>query len=277
MRSQTNGNFHIDYYDSLGELVDWNETAEDNRSRNMRSEPEWFGGARSMKELIPIARHGLPVEGVKGLRLAETLAQERSLINTSFQTRFDVTGCEVDVARYLSGEPENMIDYWQEDTIKSERVVTLVAGIGVNCMVSADAVRKHGEELMALALAIDATGMVSEVWADVTVKGGNDKVCRQAVKLKACGEEFNANMFMFALTHASMLRGLLINAMHRFPKAWHTEMGIKSSYGYPANASEIPESYPEGAIFIDAIRSDDQAGKQVRPVLKQLGLLADGG
>ncbi|MGH3953504.1 MAG: DUF7192 family protein [Mycobacterium sp.] len=284
MQLKTNGNHALTRFDSFHQFITWNESAPDNRTMSMRSEPDFHGGVTSMSNLLKVARDGMPRNGIDALHLAtETLQEiERELNYQTFQTSYNVSGCDVDVARYLSGEPENMIDYTMADVVRTSRVVTIVCGIGVPAMVSASKIQEHGHSLMALSEAIDRTGLQSEIWVDdvsVNSMGTHDALVdhsgRVAVRLKAPGESFDPGMFMFALTHAGMLRGLTFNAMHAFPTAWITKLNIGSGYGRATREFVAADDYPDGALYIPPILNNREAGISITDTLRELKLLKD--
>src|SRR5690606_40002886 len=72
----------------------------------------WQGeGVRTLDDAKRLAHEGLPIDGVKALEVASEKVSQiyREYDVPSFSSCYDVTGSDVDVARYLSGEPENMI------------------------------------------------------------------------------------------------------------------------------------------------------------------------
>jgi hypothetical protein len=261
-------------WDSFDEYVAWNKAQPDHRSQAMHRD---FYGADSMSEVYELATAGLPREGIKALELsAQDMEQrDRELVSQQFQTVWNVEGADVDVARFLDGEPECMLDYHMADHAQQQRVATLVISGAVHCGISTKAIRTHGQRLMAMVEAIDSTGLQTEVWLDVTVSSDHsDNTARLAVRLRAPGELLDAGMFMFALTHASMLRGLGFNAMHQFPAKFRKSAHIPGYYGFPVNTAKHLDDYPDGAIYIPSISRDDDAGKAVDATLRKLGLLS---
>src|SRR5581483_7068916 len=85
---------------------------------------EWYGG--TFQEALDLAEHGWEE------KLDETLAIMESAIEKvekehevkAFTPVWEVTGAEVDVARYLEGVPENMIDFPMQEVSKHGKVIT---------------------------------------------------------------------------------------------------------------------------------------------------------
>lgn len=243
----------------------------------MSDDPD-FAGANSIPELIKQARNGLPREGITALELSENNIHDhdREITRPHFTPYHDTAGCEVDVARYLEGEPENMIGYQLEDTPQIAPVITLAVNIAYPWSISHKAIIKHGQALVALAEAIEASGRQTEIWADCTVDSGLSGAYsgRITVRLKAPGELFDTGTFMFAMTHPGMLRGLLLNTMHAFPQAWHRPLSVGSDYGICQNEKlHIDKDYPTETIYIPAMMADKEADKIVKKALKELNLL----
>lgn len=272
MFKETSGKHHVVSADSLGEFTNYCKTLADHRSSSM-PDPDYYGSANCMADVYRMADEGLPREGIEAIALANVSGQDREVKDLQFQTRYDVQGSYPDVARYLSGEPECMVDYWSEQVEDSQPLAVLVVNIAVNCNITTAAFTKHGQSLVALAESIDASGMQSEIWVDSTIKGDNGYTGRFKVLAKAPGEVFDPGAFMFTLTHPSFFRGMQLNAMHDWPRKWQTECNVGGGYGYASTKFEHPEDYPGGAIYIPAMRQDSDAGKHLPETLKTLGLI----
>lgn len=271
------GTHHRILFDSLEEHVLWNKAQPDHRSYEMSRS---FYGADNMAEVYDMAQTGLPREGIEALDLAarEMEQRDRELVSQQFQTVYSDTGADVDVARYLDDEQDCMLDYYMADTPQIQRVATLVISGAVHCMIGTKAIRKHGQKLVAMIEAIDSTGMQTEVWLDMVLetRGTPNQTGRLGVRLRTPGQPFDAGLFMFALTHASMFRGLGFNAFHAFPAGFRKPASVPGHYGYPLNTAKHLDDYPEGAIYIPSITSDSQAGQCVENTLRKLGLLPEG-
>src|ERR1044071_3637508 len=96
-------------FDSFGEYVDY--FAAD--KGYLRSWDRSFVGVSSKDEAEKLARTGLPREGGEALHVAADRGKEmdRELIKPQFVAFNDVQGADVDVALFLDGEPECMINF----------------------------------------------------------------------------------------------------------------------------------------------------------------------
>lgn len=275
-----NGSHASLIFNSFSEMIDNSEAIGPiaNLTARLADQPRFFG-ASTYEEAHHLARTGLPREGIEALALSEKQLQEtdRELVSAQFQTYYDVAGSDVDVSRFLSGEPENMVAYYMEVEPRVAPVVTLVISTAVHCGISVDAIRRHGRALMAMLEAIESTGLQTEIWADQFTKGSGGKTCRVAARLKAPGELFDAGMFMFAMTHPAFYRAIGIKNMYGIPKSWHGPLSMSASggHGQPQNTPQRMEEFPDGAIYIPSITHNSEAGTCVTGTLRALGLLAD--
>src|SRR5579872_114125 len=116
-----------------------------------------FAGYATWEQALNMARSGWHDELDTALELAESAVAlaEREHMTDTFQPVWDVSGAEVDVARYLSGEPECMIDFPLSKTSKSGRVISMCASISVSGSVRPDTIQRRGQVITALAMALD--------------------------------------------------------------------------------------------------------------------------
>jgi len=236
----------------------------------------WQGeGVRTLDDAKRLAREGLPIDGIKALEVASEKVSEihREYEVPSFSSYYDVTGSDVDVARYLSGEPENMIAYTMVDTPRVGRVVSLVVSSIFSASIRADRIRQRGESLMGLVLILEQMGFQTEIYADWTT-GRSGHEGRITVPLKKAGESLDAGLVMYALTHASFSRSFILPCTHLYPKKYHKHHRVGSGYG-PINSHPDLHSYPEGSLYFPApIGNGDNYDTLIEDTLKVLGLIS---
>ncbi|SHT26298.1 MULTISPECIES: DUF7192 family protein [Mycobacteroides] len=277
MRIETSGSHARMVFDSLTDYIDHN-TKRDYRSADMASRgKDFFGGAQNLSHALEMARTGLQREGIEAMAIAAGQLKdiESQLNYQAFSSEWHVSGTDVDVALYLAGEPECMIDYRMEDMERPERVVTLVIGTNVPWHVSAKAIKLRGQKIVALIEAIEATGSTTEIWADRTSNAmGGSKTSRTSVRIKAPGDFYDSGSVMFAFTHAAFNRVLSWNADHSLPKEWHDAVGVGSFYGNNGKGHRWHPDYPEGSTIIPPLK-DDNDTFSVTDTLRKLKLLKD--
>ena len=269
MFTSTVNKHHLNRFNSLAAFTEYSRGLEDHRSPAMKRDNgkgKYYGTAKSMAELHGLADKGMAREGIKALALAQNRVQSmnRELEDQSFATQWDVCGADVDVARFLAGEQDNMMEYVFTPDTAIQPVVTLVTNVAVHCGITDKAFQTQGAALVAVAEAIDSVGLQSEIWVDCTITESYSKTTgytgRFSVRLKSGDGPFDSGAFMFALTHPGFFRGMVLNAMHAWPKAWRDAMGVGGFYGFPTGQFVHPEDYPDGAIYIPAMDDNKQAG-----------------
>jgi hypothetical protein len=241
-----------------------------------------YDGQATLEAAMAMARKGSVKEGLEGIAFAEDKIAEmqRDLIKQGFQWRYsDDTGSEIDVARYISGDDDYLVEFYLDDMTIGAPVVTLVIGSAVSCCISSSAIREHGKRLVALVDAIESTGKTVELWidylhADNYNASGNARTARQSILLKAPGQFLDAGQMFHALTDSSMFRVIGFNAVGHYPDAWFNVLNENCSYGCCVLKSELhePQDYPEGTTYIKPLNRDSEAKWSVETTLKDLGL-----
>lgn len=209
-----------------------------------------------------MARAGMAAEGVRAIRIADEKVKliHKDLDLPSFQSMYDVTGADVDVARFLSGEPESMINYTMVDTPRSGRVITLVVPCGYSNGTKHREVMEYGTQALALALVLDSLGFQSEIWIDKVSHPMKSRGYRSSVRtrVKASGEELDPGMLMYCFSSPTFLRVVQFATLRRLPEAmrrvfwrqsWIT--GVPDAEGYPPESlilKSIGWSYRKGLV-----------------------------
>ena len=193
--------------------------------------------------------------------------------------RFCESGDEVDIGRFVSGEPENMIDFDVVQVPAAGRVVKLVVNISASCGVSADAMFRRGAAAVMLADLIEQSGLRSEI---VVVSGGTrsgqgpDGVDFR-VTVKRADQPLELDRVAFMLASPAAFRRLMFRAYEQLTtEEFNKHIGW--AYTTPMNI----KVEGEGNIEVDSlqygfgneIRSDADAVKFVE---KMLASLVDGG
>ena len=215
--------------------------------------------------------------------LTETLAIAESAVEMaikehdiqSFMPVWDVSGCEVDVARYLNGEPENMIDYPTQKVSKLGKVITLVASMYISAAIAPETIIRRGQVITAFAMALGQLGHACEMWIDFTIRDDKGRQGKVRVLVKGANDTLDPSRILFAYAHPGTLRYLMFAVMNGFPKRARPS-GV--GHGYGSHAPEKMESDPEGTIYLPKLRSDrdvPDAHEALKDLLKQADLLAE--
>lgn len=267
------------YFESLEELADATAQYVGEGDNQYKGWSEYFNGAPTVQDVIKLARHGWTESLPSTMELVDSAIEtvETEFEMSSFSTYHDVAGSMVDIGRYLSGEPECMLEFAPLPTPAAGRVITLCASVSVSGAISADTLKRRGAAIAALAFALERLGFNTELYADDSSEGGSYKghtaLAQTRVLIKGANDYLDPAKVMFGYAHPGMLRGLLIPIMHSYPKALHRAMGVGSGYGSPTPPIE---DLPEGTIYLPSVRSSydvPNADEMLRKHLTALGIV----
>jgi hypothetical protein len=167
----------------------------------------------------------------------------------------DVAGGEVDVAAYLSGVPECMIEASLHRMHATRRMVSfLIPGI-YSSRTQHHEVINRGLAMAALCTGVVRAGHSLEVWTSYSgLLGSAKRPFNAAAKVIDAGEPFDVGRLIFAVAHPAMLRRLWFGVWDAQPAA--TARLFKSNR-YGRSHADRPGVLPE-----------DIAGAMVFPVLE---------
>lgn len=247
-----------------------------------------FTGCETIENAVRLAGRGLKAEGLESVAIAKDvikeLQQERQL--PEFEPVWDVSGLDVDIERYLTGEPECMIEYPIAEVLATGPVVTLVVGMNYSAIISKEAILAQGRFCVALALALAECGYSLEIWSEMHIgsnsrRFGDGIKPRMAIKVRTkvleAGTSIDPGGLMFALAHPSMLRIFGFAAMHLAPKLYREKIGVGGGYGYPWPIDSA--DWPENAIILNTRAGQattEELRDEVLDQLRALGILKDG-
>lgn len=230
----------------------------------------------TVEEITDMAENGWE-EGIKEAlplaRAAVAHIEQNALVERAEAT-WDVTGCEVDMGRYMSGTPECMIEYEPFQISTVGRVVTLVASIGALALYTTEQMLRKGAAVVALAIALEETQHSVEIWLDSTV--ARDHTARRylgstRVLLKGATDRLDAKTIALALGHPSTLRYWVFADRWSFPSEWRNRLDIAS--GSMGCSQDPIEDKVEGTIYMPSLNQDRNVPDPERFVMEQLGKL----
>lgn len=241
-----------------------------------------FAGVATIEAAQRLAARGLRAEGLETFDLAQDVIKElqQDRILPEFAPVHDVQGMDVDIERYLSGEPECMIEYPIDELIATGPVVTMVVGMNYSAIATKEAILAQGRLAVALALALSACGYSLEIWSEMHTGGAPEiayapRGIKVRVKVLEAGTSIDPAGLTYSLAHPSMLRIFGFAAMHLAPAAHRDECRVDSNmYGVPRRID--PADWPDNAIILDSrsgqVTADDLR-QDVIDYLTNLGIL----
>lgn len=227
---------YIEEFESLGELL---------RHAGANQEPKSSNGNNSSFTLTASLQDAVQL-GLKGYtdvrpdveaQLNELESHIAEHLDVAFQACHSVVGGSVDIARFIQGEPECMVDYVAEPQARMGRVVKVLVNMVFSAHVNTADIVKRGVVVCALIDTLHKLGVGVEVWSEEpTAHRGLDKgdVSSHLVKLHDSSEMLDIDNLMFGLCHPSMLRRIGFSVTEQ--SGWkHAKEVTAGGYGYPNN------------------------------------------
>lgn len=249
----------LEEYDSLAECLDYAGSNASPKSSDKFRGSDWAGKTETLREAVTLGHQGYDeIRPQVEEMFTQLESQLASRIESAFQTRYDFTGSVVDIGKFLTGEPECMIDFVPEPSSRMGRVVKIIVNGSASSRISPDDIIRRGVTVCALVDAVHKLGMGVEVYAEFPTNdtGVNDrkgKVHTSLVKLHDSQQMLDINNLMFALCHPSMLRRIQFSCLEM--TEWEpAKRLVQGGYGYPA-----------------ALECADRVGADVRCELLQSG------
>lgn len=240
----------------------------------------WAGA--SFNEALSLAQNGWQdaVEQSADLlgRINTDLGESHA---TTFQATYDVAGSEVDIARFLSGEPECMIESVPLKVMRTGRVIKLLVPGSISASVHQDTILRRGAAVMALVDAFSRAQHPVEVWLGFAVHGSDSRNRNlYMIQVQESDQPLNMGRIMFALAHPSSLRQICFAVNEGEPddmrKRFNYGMG-GYGFGKPSYAiyAEDAELNPENTIVLPVLSpgeswTEDYAVQWIETQLKRI-------
>lgn len=209
---------------------------------------EHWHGTESHAEAVQFAKYGgWNPENIVSLRnsFEELIPKLRQFVEFDAQRHINTSGDEVNVAMYLAGEPEHMLEWVPSEDQVSRRALCLLVGHSISAGCSARALFIRGQAVIALLRALALLGYELEVWSEETV----DNSYSNLVRLHAAGSVMDESAVEFAIGNPAWLRRLLFAAEEMEP------MDIRKRHGFVSNGGY---GSPSGIQHADLVGADLQ-------------------
>lgn len=252
--------------DCYRDHYDWSEFV-DQASKRTTTEPsddlasrrpgdKWHGA--SWSEALNMARtdgyrDAIPEADRFSQAVSDTIITER--LATTFEPVWEVTGSEVDMGRYLSGLPENMIEATPMRISRAGRAVRIAVPVAYRYNISADVIMRRGAAVMALVDVLARAQHPLEIWAGCAVAPTYRRIGLRGVtmvKVQEANAPLDMGRIMFALAHPTMLRRLIFSLQEQKSQTIRQRFGFTSNGGYGMPQGLEPSDLP-----------DDQGGNTI--------------
>ena len=219
-----------------------------------------FSGTATFDEAVELTKKGWP-EGVR--RLADIRASLEHLVEKAVAVkgrhlRWDVTGDFLDVGRLLSGEPECLGEFRDEnDGQLQTRVVRLVANVSAMGQVSTESIFSAGASLYAAVDILESLGHRVELWiGSGSEHNSSGKRLQVYVLLKEASQQFDADRLAFFLCSNASLRRMFFS--------------VEEDLGFDPNLSSTTPLVADADMIVtpEVKSSDDSQQKRIERVIK---------
>ncbi|MFF4600031.1 hypothetical protein [Amycolatopsis sp. NPDC001319] len=222
-------------------------------AESRRSKGGWHGA--TWEEALTLAVDGWPLAleeadvTVAELRAGAGLDQGA----TELEPAWDVTGSEVDIAAFLAGVPECMVDAVPRQVSRRGKVVTFLIPAGYSHAIGHQVIINRGLALATLCTAIIDVGHSVEIWSGdtSTLRTPEGKLRSRAMaRVITAGEPFDVGRLIFAVAHPAMLRRLWFGVWDGQPKEVAKAMML-DNYGLPApcRTDDLPADIADPYVF----------------------------
>ena len=230
------------YMDDMQEIIDIGEytanltDSEQRQRRSSLTANQKFTGTATMEEAVDLARNGWP-EGTRLLKDAADQLEVPPVLGDTVlpEAYYDVTGSDVDVSRYLSGEPENMMQY-TFPRAPLGNTVELVVECSQSSSTPTETIMRRGAAILAAVEAMQAQGYSTGVTvAAHVINNARNLEVSHVVPIVKPGEFVDSDALAFALAHPSWLRRFVFAASEVASRRIRERMGYYKggNYGLP--------------------------------------------
>lgn len=236
-----NPKHHYEVFDSLGEFAKYAIANEAPQSANSAERYEngvsWQESA-TLAEACDIARNGYgAIRSDVDSILSKVTERLDMKFSEHYVTEYATSGSSVDMGRFVTGEPECMLEFLPESSATMGRVVKIMVAGTASSDISSAHIIARGVAVVALLETIHKMGVGVELWWEscVTGRGARDKTYSTVVKLHDSNDHLDIDSVMFSMAHPSMLRRLTFSVQEQSTTAKAQGAESYSGYGTPHN------------------------------------------
>ena len=242
-------------------------------SRNHPSTEEWDHNA-NFDHTVYQTNHGWP-EGVQRMRaIAERIYNRIAPKVTVFQnTEHSVVGAMVDVATFLAGEPECMMDFVTTE-VKGIRHVDILVDLWSHFKIPGSAIINKGAAVLACIDALEHAGCTVSVTVGFS-SAYEQTLVEFRVAVKAPGVPMDTDRLAFVLAHPAMLRRILFACIENCPPPHIAKEMTNNYYGFGQNLLRDTDVVFFKNTDDGECLTEESATAQALSVLHEHGLLDD--
>lgn len=175
---------------------------------------DWYG-TKTFDNAIEIAENGWS----EGANLIKDVLDKIKFLGkaTTFSPIYQVSGESVDVGRFLSGEPENMLE-WELIETTGKKVVDIYFNVVASSGYSTTSLINYGSVCLSVVDYLESIGCRVNLYSYYSfaenTSGTNKRMIR--VKIKNANDSLNIATCAFAIAHPSMMRRFMFKCCEVF-------------------------------------------------------------
>lgn len=195
-----------------------------------------WSGSESYEHALQMLDQGWP-EGLNKIKFHDhKIRQVQPTKTFDFAPVFSECGSEVDVGRFLGGEPECMVDHQQQAQNKIGRVVRLVCNVSASCGISEDQFFRRGVAALRIVDALETAGYRCEITLSGAISGDRSYTYDPQVIIKAAEQPLDMDRLAFFMASPAIFRRLIFRLCEHLPPGEASLIG--AHYGYPAEMTD---------------------------------------
>lgn len=260
---------YTERYESSSELLErvLSPMVEDNNhnARTVHRNDEHWDFGVGFEGAINLAKYGWP-EGREIIRgFTETLTTTLTGMINIPEVRYDVTGQNLDIGKFLVGEPEDfmsIVDSAVEIDANPARIIRVVVNVFTSFSINSAAVMMKGAACAALCDMLERHNIRCQVDAVLSIGGGEFYAT-----IKRPEWPMNLDDVAFYLAHPASCRRVFFNLLDHVEDAQvRKQVGAFNFYGRKKAAED------KGDIYVDGLESriDISKEKAIKWVVEQL-------
>lgn len=241
---------HVRSYAEHLEAVEAGRKAPNHNTPTGHGGGNWYGvsSTAEARTLEVEGHHKTSVDvGAIKRRVEDTVFAHKAF-QTSFVANWDVCGSEVDIAAFLEGTPECMIEAEPIRIAKAGRAVQLVIPICNSSIIEPETMERRGAAVLALIDCLLLAQHPLDLWAVHAVHGQGGRWV-EAFQVQRADEPVNEGRIQYVFAHPASLRSTGFNSQDSEP----TEIRRRFGFGVDGGGYGSPgfEARPEDVPRID--------------------------
>lgn len=211
-----------------------------------------FNYSNSLAESVELCQHGWQAVRPDVDKLLGVLEERLTdAFGSYFVTEYQTSGAVVDMGRFVTGEPECMLEFVQEPQARMGRVVKIVVNASCSWNIDQQLILNRGVAILALIDTIHKMGVGIELWWEESASAAIHFT--NLIKLHDSSEPMDIDAIMFALANPDMLRRLQFSVQEQHPLA--NKMGVGAGYGSPQDLWSVRHKFTDYDVVVEKLQN----------------------